>query len=88
MIACIQINIQQQLEMDINDFKGNFKYKLIVPIVYIVSWISLFVGPSFFQVYYQRICIYILLHALARLTLNMVYSIIAYVKANKTLNKA
>lgn len=67
--------------MDIEDFKGNFKYKLIVPLVYVLSWVCLLAGPTFFQVLYQRICICILLHGLGRLTLMMFYSFITWLKA-------
>ncbi len=40
--------------MDIRDFEGLFKFKLIVPGLYVLSWICIFLGPSLFPVVYQR----------------------------------
>jgi len=47
--------------MDISDFEGIYKYKLILPAMYIISWISMFLGPSLFPVVYQAICFAVLL---------------------------
>lgn len=46
--------------MDIRDFENIYKYKLILPALYIISWICMFLGPSLFPVVYQRICFIIL----------------------------
>lgn len=46
--------------MDITDFEGLFKYKLIIPILYIISWISMFAGPAFFPDIYQKIAIFLI----------------------------
>lgn len=43
--------------MDIADFQGLFKFKLIIPALYVFSWIAVFLGPSLFPVVYQRYCI-------------------------------
>ena len=40
--------IERQHPMDIRDFEGLTKFKLIIPAVYIISWISMFMGPSLF----------------------------------------
>ena len=50
------------LQMDIRDFEDIYKFKLILPILYIVSWIGMFLGPSLFPVVYQRICFIILVY--------------------------
>lgn len=39
--------------MDVSDFEGNFKYKLIVPAIYVVNWILIFLGPSVMPLCYQ-----------------------------------
>ena len=36
--------------MDIEDFEGLTKYKIFVPALYVLSWISMFTGPSFFPI--------------------------------------
>jgi hypothetical protein len=48
--------------MDIRDFEDIFKFKLVLPAMYIISWISMFLGPSLFPVVYQRICFIILIY--------------------------
>jgi hypothetical protein len=48
--------------MDIRDFEDIFKFKLVLPAMYIISWISMFLGPSLFHVVYQRICFIILIY--------------------------
>lgn len=48
--------------MDISDFKGLTKYKIILPTFYISSWISMFIGPVYFDVLYQRISIFFLIY--------------------------
>lgn len=59
-----------------------------MPAMYIISWVSLFLGPTLFQVLYQKICIYILLVSCLKLTLFTIYSLISYAKASHTLDKA
>ena len=39
--------------MDIRDFEGNFKYKLIIPGLYVINWILIFLGPSVMPLCYQ-----------------------------------
>jgi hypothetical protein len=48
--------------MDIRDFEDIYKFKLILPALYIISWVSMFLGPSLFPVVYQRICFGILIY--------------------------
>lgn len=48
--------------MDIGDFAGLTKYKLVIPFIYVVSWICMIIGPSFFPVVYQKISIGILIY--------------------------
>ena len=48
--------------MDIRDFDGMFKYKLVIPALFIISWISMFAGPAFFPALYQKIAIGIIIY--------------------------
>lgn len=48
--------------MDIRDFQGLTKYKIIVPTIYVCSWLAMLFGPLFFDVLYQRICIFFLVY--------------------------
>lgn len=38
--------------MDIKDFEGITKYKIIVPTLYVCSWICMILGPLLFDVVY------------------------------------
>ncbi len=73
--------------MDINDFKDNFKYKLILPFLYIVSWALMFVGPTFIQVQYQKICIFFLSYLCIKSTIMAIIAVIGFYKSTKILNK-
>lgn len=53
--------------MDIRDFEGIYKYKLILPVLYILSWIGMFLGPSVFPITYQKICFIVLIYMGLRL---------------------
>jgi hypothetical protein len=53
--------------MDIRDFEGIYKYKLILPAMYIISWVSMFLGPSLFPVVYQAYCFLFLVWMALRL---------------------
>jgi hypothetical protein len=48
--------------MDIRDFEGLTKFKLIIPALYIISWVCMILAPSFFPVVYQRFCIGLLIY--------------------------
>lgn len=39
--------------MDISDFEGNFKFKLLIPALYVLNWIFIFLGPSVVPIVYQ-----------------------------------
>ena len=53
--------------MDIRDFEGLTKFKLIIPILYVISWVCMVVGPSFFPTIYQKICIGCFLYVLYKI---------------------
>lgn len=74
--------------MDIEDFLYNYKYKLIVPAIYIATWALMFVGPFFIPVLYQKICIFLILYLTAKSLILLTISIIAYFKNRRILNRA
>lgn len=43
--------------MDIKDFKGLAKFKLLIPGIYILSWIGMIFGPSCFPYVYDKLMI-------------------------------
>lgn len=48
--------------MDIRDFEGLTKFKVVIPLLYIISWVCMFVGPTFFPVIYQKLSIGLLIY--------------------------
>ena len=74
--------------MDMEDFKYNYKYKIIIPALYILNWILMFVGPFYLQVLYQKICIFILVYLTFKSFIIFNISIITFFKFNSTMKKA
>ena len=52
--------------MDIKDFEGLTKFKLIIPGLYILSWVSMFLGPNIYPIEYQKYSLIMLLYLIIR----------------------
>lgn len=71
------------------DFKGIFKYKLIIPSIFVISWIMMLVGQTrVFQDEFQAICLIIVTKEGLRLTLFAIYACISWFKAKGSLQRA
>lgn len=46
--------------MDLRDFQGLTKYKLIIPILYVMSWIGMLLGPLLFRNVYDVACVLVI----------------------------
>lgn len=69
------------------DFKGILKWKLLVPFLFIASWICMILGPLFFSYGYQIFCLAVIGYSLIK-TLGLgVSSAYALYRLKKTLNK-
>lgn len=73
--------------MDIRDFEGLTKFKLFIPLIYVISWVCMFVGPSFFPVIYQKITIALLSYVLYKILWVFVTMIIVLIKSWKNMNR-
>ena len=71
--------------MDIADFQGIFKFKLIIPTLYVCSWIAVFLGPSLFPVVYQRYCIALWLLLFAKMAYMLFNLIVILARTYNTL---
>ncbi len=40
--------------MSSEEYEGLFKYKLLIPAIYIISWVSMIAGPIYFPISYQH----------------------------------
>lgn len=68
--------------MDIRDFEGLTKFKVIVPTIYVCSWISMLIGPVFFDAVYERICAFFLTILAIRVCINFIIMVIATIKSH------
>lgn len=73
--------------MDIEDFKGLTKYKVLLPLIYIWSWISMFAGPSFFPVQYQNYSIFFIIYFILKITLICANTFAVNIKTWKLFNR-
>lgn len=46
--------------MDLRDFQGLTKYKLIIPILYVMSWVGMLLGPLLFRNVYDVACVLVI----------------------------
>ena len=74
--------------MDLEDFKYNYKYKVIIPSIYIMSWIMMFMGPFIIQILYQKICILLLIYLTCKSCMILTISVITYCQSRRVIRKA
>lgn len=74
--------------MDKTDFEGLTKYKLFIPLLYITSWICMFVIPSFFPELYQRLMIVIMMYLLFKISYILLTCIYIAFKSKSQINRA
>lgn len=74
--------------MDIKDFAGLTKYKMILPTLYVVSWVLMVAGPVFFEVMYYRYCLFFLIYIDIKLTMLFGICIYATTRAHRIMTRA
>ena len=74
--------------MDIRDFENNGKYKLFLPILYVVNWALMLTGPFFYPVAYQYICFAIILFMAFKSAITFICCLFSVYSGIKTLKKA
>ena len=72
--------------MEIKDFENNFKYKLILPIVYVTNWILMVIGPFFFPIWYQQYYFVTISYLTFRSVMTFIWTVIGSFKAAFLLN--
>lgn len=76
--------------MDISDFQGTYQYKLILPTVYILSWVSMFAGPIYYPIVYEyvnHICLFYSLIKVVTTLISIVNAIILHQGVLQRVNK-
>lgn len=74
--------------MDIRDFQGTTKYKAIIPICYIISWLWMMFGPVMEYSSYERYCAFFLLYMDIKVCIFFTIMVIITIKSNKIFKKA
>lgn len=70
--------------MDTRDFEGLTKFKLILPALYILSWLAMLIGPSYFPNQYQYFIVFCLIYLLIKI-LQMLLTLIYIAKSSYSL---
>lgn len=73
--------------MDINDFNGINKFKIILPLLYIVNWISMIFGPIFFSTSYSIMCMLVFIYTDIKILLVLGTMIMVTIQSNKIFRK-
>ena len=73
--------------MDIKDFEGLTKFKVIIPSIYIFSWLTMLTGPVFFDYVYSRFCIFFLIYTNVKVLILITIMIIATVKSSRIFKR-
>lgn len=74
--------------MDMHDFEGLTKYKLIIPAIYIINWLGMIFGPLFFPVVYQKISITFIAYLTCRIFYMLITMSMVFYKSMRSFNRA
>jgi|JI7StandDraft_1071085.scaffolds.fasta_scaffold1036881_1 hypothetical protein len=74
--------------MDIHDFDGLTKYKLYIPLLYIISWICMFIGPAYFPIVYQKLSIGFFIYLTYKIMWIMITMIIIVIRSWSLIDRA
>lgn len=46
------------------DFIGIYKWKLLIPLLYLINWLLMIIGPIYFTYHYQIYCVIIIIYSI------------------------
>jgi len=73
--------------MDISDFEGTTKFKFMIPLATILSWVGITVGLVYFPIAYHYFMLGVLVYGNFRLASMVMAMIVGHMKFTKILNK-
>jgi hypothetical protein len=73
--------------MDLKDFKGIYKWKFLIPGLYVVSWLLMILGPIFFPYGYQIYCIIVIVYSLLKTAGLTFGTLVALIMLHRTLKE-
>ena len=71
--------------MQPEDFEGMFKYKLLLPGLYIVNWAIMLIGPLLYPVGYQMFTIVVFAYMLLKTIFNFAWCVLGFHHATRYL---
>lgn len=71
--------------MDINDFKGISYFRFFVPIVFIICWASMILGPEFITLPYREFGLLVYVYFFLKTTYQLVLMINMVLKGSAAL---
>lgn len=73
---------------DKEDFKGTFKWKFFIPIMFLLSWACMVTGPIFFSFGYQIYCFVVIGYSIIKTIGLGISSAYAVYKLKKIIKKS
>lgn len=73
--------------MRIDDFDRIGIYKLYLPILYIINWVLMYIGPAYYPAFYEKYYILAAAYLTCRTTFSCIWTYIGSVKAHKLMDR-
>lgn len=74
--------------MDISDYDNTYKYKFILPILYVFNWALMLTGPFFYPAAYEVYCFAGVLFMAFKGIQSIVWNAVAITRGVRFMNKA
>lgn len=71
--------------MDVKDFKGISYFRFFVPIIFIICWAGMILGPKFFSIPYREFAMLVYIYFIIKTTYQLVLMINMVLKGNAAL---
>lgn len=73
--------------MDIKDFEGLTKFKILIPTIYVCSWLCMVLGPTLFEKTYTRICVFFLIYTDLKILMLFSIMVVVLIKSRHAFKK-
>jgi len=75
------------IKMRIEDFEGIEYYKLYLPLLYIINWVLMFIGPAYYPALYEKYYLFAVTYLTCRTTFGCIWTYIGSYKAHRLMDK-
>jgi hypothetical protein len=73
--------------MGVKDFEGIYKWKFLIPSLYVINWLLIIVGPLFFPYAYQIYCMTIIVYSVFKTLGLCLGTLVSLIKLKSTINQ-